>query len=689
MSNEISLEIDLSQGVDYLFDQLVKQCLESDSSLNLSAGLPGLFTNAKTLKKSWSQILGGDKNISLQMKEIMSSIRLPSIILRQVQSHSPTHQADLLSRLLVTPHLRCYRPEGPSENKRTISELMMSRLLQFPEYAEFSLDDVRDLIDDSLLCDRKNLFRGSMRSVAEMCSSIFYETTDVARLIRLSRLDPYMSRVDDLSMSERVDLIAGIFGLFDANGLSTLFCLFLDDYPQMRPYFENNSYVKRAARTKERGTYADYLIDLLIRDITDPDEFESEAIVHHLRVMGGFPLFLEWHQESSRRRYLDVTTELSSKLSDAKTHIKSLVHFNEGFSVDTLGNFDRDNFNALDGYALTNLFMESAFLVARIRRIMDHPFIISLMNKDDEKAALVEELKALDHTKFEDASSLADKIKALCQSADNAPEDLTKKIDGLRLDIVKYRDVILSPLHTPAPVIEKSVEAVNEPNGGGEGSDEELQAALEHAHVLEADMENLRERCGILEQKLSEQRSLNAELKRTGRHVAHIDYRQPVNQDDAVKKLVKYVTENGVKTPEDMLNFLSISYPDRVVVLDSAMASAKGSATFKQVTKLGILLNSLVTEYLDAISGGQPDANARHILGDALRARESDSVLGNARLRAMREFVYNGEKRVFHKHLAIGVKPGVAFSIRIYYEILDSKVVIGWCGEHLETLSSQ
>ena len=87
--------------------------------------------------------------------------------------------------------------------------------------------------------------------------------------------------------------------------------------------------------------------------------------------------------------------------------------------------------------------------------------------------------------------------------------------------------------------------------------------------------------------------------------------------------------------------------------------------------------------------GGQPDAVARHILGDALRARESDSVLGNARLRAMRQFVYNSEKRVFHKHLAIGVKPGVAFSIRIYYEILDSKVIIGWCGEHLETMSSQ
>ncbi|MDU8351367.1 hypothetical protein RYA05_05560 [Pseudomonas syringae pv. actinidiae] len=689
MNKEISLEIDVSQGIEYLFDQLVQQCMESDSSLNLSAGLPGLFTDSKTLKKSWSQILGGDKNIGLQLKDIMSSIRLPSMVAKQVQSHSPAHQAEMLSKLLATPHLRCYKPDSQPESKRTISELMMSRLLQFPEYADASLDNVRDLLEGSLLCDRQGLFGGSMTSVAEMCSSIFYSTSDVARLIRLSKLHSYISRIDELPIKEKVDLVAGIFGLFDANGLSTLFCLFLDDYPQVRPYFEGNSYVRRADRTKEQGTYADYLIDLMIRDITDDDQFETDAIVHHLRVMGGFPLFLKWHQESSRIRYLGVTSELSKGVSAAQAHIKSLVHFNEGFAIDGLGDFNRENIDGLDGYILTNLFMESAFLLTRMRRIMDHPFIRSLMNKDDEKAALVEELKVLDHTKFEDASRLADKIRALCQSADDAPEDLTQKIEGLSNDMVKYRDVILAPLRTPVLAIEAPADVVGERSEPNLVPGGELQAALEHAHLLEVDKQGLKERLDILEQKLSEQRTLNAELKRSARHVSHGDYRPPSEEGEVINKLAKYVTENGVKNPEDMLNFLSMSYPDRVVVLDSAMQSAKGSSSFKQVTKLGILLNLLITDYLDAILGGQPDAVARHILGDALRARESDSVLGNARLRAMRQFVYNSEKRVFHKHLAIGVKPGVAFSIRIYYEILDSKVIIGWCGEHLETMSSQ
>jgi hypothetical protein len=51
----------------------------------------------------------------------------------------------------------------------------------------------------------------------------------------------------------------------------------------------------------------------------------------------------------------------------------------------------------------------------------------------------------------------------------------------------------------------------------------------------------------------------------------------------------------------------------------------------------------------------------------------------------MREFDYNGERVHFTKHIAIGNKYGTANTIRMYFEIIDGKLIISYCGEHLTT----
>jgi hypothetical protein len=142
----------------------------------------------------------------------------------------------------------------------------------------------------------------------------------------------------------------------------------------------------------------------------------------------------------------------------------------------------------------------------------------------------------------------------------------------------------------------------------------------------------------------------------------------------------------GRQTPEAVLRLVSVAYPERIEVLPSGFASAKRASQFKYAERLGDLLNRLATDYYDALVDGRGDAVGRAIFGEAFAANESTTTMGSHRGRTARTFRYKGQALVMEKHLRIGAKESAAETIRVHFEWVaaEKKIVIGWCGEHLD-----
>ncbi len=58
-----------------------------------------------------------------------------------------------------------------------------------------------------------------------------------------------------------------------------------------------------------------------------------------------------------------------------------------------------------------------------------------------------------------------------------------------------------------------------------------------------------------------------------------------------------------------------------------------------------------------------------------------------ARLRSMREFIYQGNTRLFERHLRVINQTG-AEGMRVYFDIIDGQVVIPYVGPHLPVSTS-
>lgn len=136
--------------------------------------------------------------------------------------------------------------------------------------------------------------------------------------------------------------------------------------------------------------------------------------------------------------------------------------------------------------------------------------------------------------------------------------------------------------------------------------------------------------------------------------------------------------------PEQCLMLVEAMYPSRIVVLDSALTSARDSISFKQGRKLIGLLFKLATEYIDILSQGG-DSKAKDIFGKSYSANESETVEKSPELSKFRQFTYNGVDTYMFKHLRIGVADNIAETIRVHFhwDSEKSTIVIGYCGPHL------
>ncbi|WP_457389275.1 hypothetical protein [Roseateles sp. P5_E1] len=149
---------------------------------------------------------------------------------------------------------------------------------------------------------------------------------------------------------------------------------------------------------------------------------------------------------------------------------------------------------------------------------------------------------------------------------------------------------------------------------------------------------------------------------------------------DAVSTLVE-----GVPTLEQSLTIIRTLFPDRIVVSDSALSSARESESFRNGKKAFELLWKLATGYWSAVAGGGGDAEGRKVFGQNAYAQNEASALSNDGKRR-RTFEYKGQDILMEKHLKIGVKDSVAETLRVHFEWVgaDKAIVVGHCGKHLD-----
>lgn len=265
-----------------------------------------------------------------------------------------------------------------------------------------------------------------------------------------------------------------------------------------------------------------------------------------------------------------------------------------------------------------------------------------------------------------------------------------EKVSALSSDITALKHVvadmllILLPLKeipspaAAAPVLKPPKEV--SPDAPAPDGDE---AMLLENQALAGEIRRLRD----VEQRLGEDvHNLNIQLAQARQTIGVRD-----QSSNTARRVADLAVEVGPLRPADMLRLIALLYGDgRVVVLPSAYKAAEGSSNFQFGERLYKILTLLVTEYRDALVAGRPDAEARHILGGAYRANESEITSSTHKYARLRVFQYEGREVEMFQHLAIGVENSEERTIRchFYWDVSKKRMVIGYLGPHLATRNS-
>lgn len=224
--------------------------------------------------------------------------------------------------------------------------------------------------------------------------------------------------------------------------------------------------------------------------------------------------------------------------------------------------------------------------------------------------------------------------------------------------------------------------------------DPELEALARQVDVdqraeidrLQADVKSRDNEIASLRGDLEESEQANKSLKLS---LTSMSARSPIATSASLSEEVRDAMTMAMSDDAvlaDGLKVISLLFPERIVILESAWKSARDAAEFKGPRRAFELLHRLCTGYWEALAAGKSDGEARAIFGNAFSAKESETVEGNKRARALRTFSYKGKPHEMMMHLRIGNKPSVAETFRAHFEWdADSKkVVLGHCGKHLD-----
>ena len=450
-----------------------------------------------------------------------------------------------------------------------------------------------------------------------------------------------------------------------------------------------------------------------------------------------FREFIKFHVEKIYRiadvdrtwRLEDHTDYLEQiKILDGRFYDKSNAHLNELFAAEHAAYIEGfkticEMANKYKVFDKLTVWIESN---ARLNAELTVPFIDSAR---------------YDHVNY--LSMFLDKRKVLIKQNSKAMEDFTKPLTRLGNDVSKLTEMTvnqtgsLDEIIDLTALIKKEKEQCNalapgfldvlngyldtfaalteylKPDSEKVGLEKapEVLALENRLHKAHLETEDIRKTAHSLEDKLNQtQRSLEQERDRRA-HQESLANDLKRDLHEARKELERRTSEPSVVPAEAapfldpahitallkgearlpplvILETLESLYPDRLVVLDSARKSAREAENFELPERLSQLLDSLINPYLDSIRAGIPDTESKSLLPQSYAAKESDTVMKSPRLRAMREFKYQGEEMIFTQHLGIGRGYGTQHAIRVYFKIIDGKVVLAHCGEHMDNAST-
>lgn len=261
----------------------------------------------------------------------------------------------------------------------------------------------------------------------------------------------------------------------------------------------------------------------------------------------------------------------------------------------------------------------------------------------------------------------------------------------------------ISPQKVKTQSLRRKIEQ-GQSTSSGAGTNENMEAFYkEYSESLQSEIEaikteksQLEEEINALEEELETKIILISNLKRQlseykaslHHHNAQIsDNKMPDAYHNALLNVINSRI-NGTNTSlEAGLLLLEFTFPDRVLILESAKVSANESKDFSRGSKAFDLLWRLATDYWDMLDEGKGDTEAKGVFGDTIFAgNESESARKNKKATKLRTYTYKGQEIKAFKHLRIGVKDSTVDTLRIYFhwDSDDKKIVIAHCGKHLD-----
>jgi hypothetical protein len=132
----------------------------------------------------------------------------------------------------------------------------------------------------------------------------------------------------------------------------------------------------------------------------------------------------------------------------------------------------------------------------------------------------------------------------------------------------------------------------------------------------------------------------------------------------------------------DLLQLIKVTFPKRLVILDTAFNSAEESSTFLHTEQAFDLLWLLATEYWEELKA-KGDIEARKVFGKSYASNEGDNLSKSGIKR--RTFKYHEHSLLMLKHLKLGTAFNSSDTLRIHFEWMadEELIVVGHCGKHL------
>ena len=162
------------------------------------------------------------------------------------------------------------------------------------------------------------------------------------------------------------------------------------------------------------------------------------------------------------------------------------------------------------------------------------------------------------------------------------------------------------------------------------------------------------------------------------------------------EKVIETFEEYNPSTLTEVLQRTRAEYHDKIIVLDSAMKSARQS-TFRPPTRVWEIILAFVEKYDHILQRSNQKKSVN--LQELLRETTAASVLDISNKESKPTMDAFGDQRRFrHKkrnieiqaHIKIGTQHDQSKTLRLYFcfDKKTKKLIIGHCGKHLDTVSS-